>query len=104
MRDAGIRLISPRRWLRDQLAVLEVEPSCVDPHEIDQKLPWHELRILGQQFKPHFLHRKANPFDDLGPIVDEEDSYSLSEQVDIRDIYGICGSKARSRRSFLSPA
>jgi hypothetical protein len=92
--DAGIRVISPSRWLRDRLAALEVKSSWVDPNEIDQKLPWRELRLLGRQFKPYLPYRRDNPFPDLGPIVDEEDSYSLSEQVDIRDIYGVCASKS----------
>jgi hypothetical protein len=94
VRDVAIHLISPRRWLRDRLAELEVEPSSVDPQEIDRKLPWHELDMVGREIKPPVPHRKADPFYYLGPIVDDELSYSLSEQVDIRNIYGICASKS----------
>ncbi len=92
--DVAIHLISPRRWLRDRLAELEVEPSSVDPREIDRKLPWHELDMVGREIKPPVPHCKDDPFYYFGPIVDDEPTYSLSEQVDIRNIYGICASKS----------
>ena len=94
VRDAAVHLTSPRRWLQEQLTELEVEPSGVDPQEIDRKLPWLELSHLGRQIKPTVPHDKNDPFEDLGPIVDDERCYSLSERLDLRGIYGICNSKS----------
>jgi hypothetical protein len=53
--DVAIHLISPRRWLRKRLAELEAERSSVDLREIDRKVPWHELDMVGREIKPPVL-------------------------------------------------
>jgi hypothetical protein len=66
----------------------------LDWQAIDRQLPWHQLSLLAKRIKPRVATGADDPFARFGPIVDDEQCYSLRRQVDIRDVYGICASKS----------